>query len=69
MMNQPAVWDYNKGQMCKYAYVLCQEGYCVRCGIYARAAQKSPPKKPRGRTRSDYIYRIDPHCNPGGLAN
>jgi hypothetical protein len=56
MMNQAAVWDYNKGHMCKYASVLCQEGYCLRCGIYARATQKGLPKKPRGASRSDYIH-------------
>ena len=66
-MNQTAVWEYNKGKVCKYTYVLCQEGYCLRCGIYNRAVtETSRPKKARGRTRNDYIYRIDSH---GDISN
>jgi len=28
--------EYHKGKQCPYRdeYLLCQEGYCIRCGIY-----------------------------------
>ncbi len=52
-INMTPSWEYHKGRLCVFKYMLCQEGYCARCVIF-RQHQSGRLRQPAGRSAASH---------------